>query len=81
MQSELGSSLGLSMLMFYGAGTRAGAGFYALLRSVAGDAGRAAPAAFLLAIAFAPMTAAEVRDPRRTLPLAILGALAISTAL
>lgn len=44
---SLKRSVSLPLLVFYGMGTMIGAGFYALLGKVAGEAGAAAPMAFL----------------------------------
>lgn len=49
-------ALGFWPLVFYGLGTIVGAGIYVLLGAVAGRAGMAAPAAFLLAGAVAAVT-------------------------
>lgn len=53
---ELRRSITLPFLILYGVGTMVGAGFYALMGKVTGEAGMLAPVALLLAGTFALMT-------------------------
>lgn len=55
-QPALKRAIGLTGLVLYGMGTIIGAGIYVLVGEVAGEAGMAAPAAFLLAGALAALT-------------------------
>ena len=55
--TELERSVTLPFLILYGVGTMVGAGFYALMGKVVGEAGMAAPLAFLLTGALAALSA------------------------
>ncbi len=55
--ARLRRTLSLPLITFYGIGTIVGGGIYALLGKVAGEAGMAAPLAFLLAASVAALSA------------------------
>ncbi len=61
--------MGLPLLTFYGLGTILGAGIYALVGKVAGEAGLLSPAAFLLAAVLASFTALTYAELSTRFPL------------
>ncbi len=65
---ELKRALGLPLLVLYGLGTTIGAGIFALLGKVAGEAGMATPLAFLLAAALAGLSAFSFAELAGRLP-------------
>ena len=67
--TPLKRSIGLTQLVFYGAGTILGAGIYVLVGEVVGSSGRLSPLAFLLAGAIAAFSAYSFAMLARQLPV------------
>jgi APA family basic amino acid/polyamine antiporter len=85
-ESELARSIGLFQLSMFGVGATIGTGIFFVLSQAVHVAGPAVIVSFVIAGAVAGLTAVttageEVKDPRRTLPLAILIALVVVTTL
>lgn len=69
MSSELRRTISFPLLVFYGVGTMVGAGFYALLGEIAGEAGMASPLAFLLSGLLALLSALSFGELASRFPL------------
>jgi amino acid transporter len=66
---ELKRSVTLPFLVLYGIGTMVGAGFYALMGKVVGEAGMAAPVAFVLTGALAALSALSFAELSSRFPV------------